>query len=212
MPLVVTRTPARRLRFDGWIAGFGTASGTRIVLGHWPVSPFGPVSDVMLESAAGHRLLIAATAELADFVAATYTFDEVTVAPVDVRREPERWSLRAGPLQAGFALGRRGALGMALRSVPRGLAGRPAWVAACDAPARLLLPGVRTRGSAGNGRREWYGARDLRPIESAQARLAGEDLGALAPVTPPVRFGFGSVPARPAVVRLTTTVEVPPRG
>jgi hypothetical protein len=45
--------------FDGWIAGLGTTSGTRIVLGHWPRSPFGPISDVMLERGDGHRLLVA---------------------------------------------------------------------------------------------------------------------------------------------------------
>ncbi|MGW5372453.1 hypothetical protein ACWES4_30080, partial [Streptomyces sp. NPDC004011] len=53
------------LRFDGWIAGAGTSSGTRLVLGHWLRSPFGPFSDVMLERADGHRLLLAPTPETA---------------------------------------------------------------------------------------------------------------------------------------------------
>jgi hypothetical protein len=73
----------------------------------------------------------------------------------------------------------------------------------------VALRGVRTRGSAGGGRREWYGAQDLRPIVAAAAAWDGSDLGALAPVIPPVRFGFGSVPPRPGLVRVTTTVEVP---
>jgi hypothetical protein len=38
-----------RVRFDGRIAGVGNASGTQLVLGHWPRSLFGPVSDVMVE-------------------------------------------------------------------------------------------------------------------------------------------------------------------
>lgn len=202
---------ATRLRFDGWIAGLGTASGTRIVVGHWPRSPFGPVGDVMLETATGHRRLLAVTTDLAEFVAATYTFDRVDVVAVEVRRPgPDRCEVRAGPLELSFAVGRRGPLGTALRALPPALAASPRWVAVCDPAARLLLPGVRTRGSAGGGRREWYGARDLRPIVAARARLDGEDLGALAPVTPPVRFGFGSPPARPSVVRITTTIELPP--
>ncbi|PAZ09762.1 hypothetical protein CLM62_44450 [Streptomyces sp. SA15] len=51
-------TPGRRprLRFDGSIAGMGTSSGTRLVLGHWQRSPFGPFSDVMIERADGERL------------------------------------------------------------------------------------------------------------------------------------------------------------
>ncbi|MBI0381305.1 hypothetical protein JBE27_34865 [Streptomyces albiflaviniger] len=44
-------TRPARLRFDGWIAGMGTSSGTRVVLGHWERSPFGPFSDVMLDRA-----------------------------------------------------------------------------------------------------------------------------------------------------------------
>ena len=40
------------------------------------------------------------------------------------------------------------------------------------------------------------------------AAFEGRDLGALAPVEPPVRFGFGSVPRRPAVTRVRTTVEL----
>ena len=203
-------TPARgrRLSFDGWIAGLGTTSGVRIVVGHWPRSPFGPFSDVMLERADGERLLLAPTPGTADFIGATYTFDTVRVVPVEVTVAGRVWTVAAEPLRLRFATGGRGALGHLLRAVPGALAGRPAWSALTDRPARLLMPGVRTRGSAGGGRREWYGARDLRPVTSLSATFEGRDLGALAPVKPPVRFGFGSVPRRPAVTRVTTTVEL----
>ncbi|GAB7046926.1 hypothetical protein [Catenuloplanes indicus] len=195
-----------RWRFDGWIAGLGTTSGTRIVLGHWPRSPLGPFSDVMAERPDGHRLLLAPSGEVAAFVGATYRFDEVRTVPVRVTTGVE-WRVDAGPLRLSFRPGRRGPLGLLLRLVPPPLARTPAWIAAIDHPARLVLPGVRTRGSAGNGRREWYGAQDLRPITRARATWAGTDLGGLADVTPPVRFGFGSVPSRPALVRVTTTVS-----
>ena len=45
------------MRFDGWILGLGTTSGTRLVVGHWPRSPLGAVSDVMVERPDGHRVL-----------------------------------------------------------------------------------------------------------------------------------------------------------
>jgi hypothetical protein len=199
---------ARRLRFDGVIAGLGTRAGARIVVGHWTRSPFGPVSDVMLETPDGHRLLLAPTPALARFVSATYAFDEVRVTPVSVGVRGDAWAVAAGPLDLSFRAGGRGWLGRLLRAVPAPLARRPAWVAVVDLPARLLLPGVRTRGGAGGGRREWYGARDLRPIVAATARLDGRDLGPLAPVDPPVRFGFASTPRAPALVRITTTVEL----
>ncbi|MFC3349122.1 hypothetical protein ACFOOM_17130 [Streptomyces echinoruber] len=199
---------AGRLRFEGWIAGTGTSSGTRIVLGHWQRSPFGPFSDVMIERAGGERLLLAPTRETADFVSGTYVFDVVRLVPVDVRITGDTWTVAAGPLELRFTTGRRRLLGWLLRAVPGALARRPAWSALTDRPARLLLPGVRTRGSAGAGRREWYGARDLRSIRSVSAAFEGTDLGGPAPVEPPVRFGFGSVPRRPAVTRVTTTVAL----
>ncbi|MFH9552921.1 hypothetical protein [Streptomyces sp. NPDC017435] len=198
-----------RLRFDGWIAGVGTSSGTRVVLGHWPRSPFGPFSDVMVERADGERLLLAPTQEIADFVSGTYTFDTVRVVPVDVSVAQDTWTVTAAPLRLRFTTGRRGILGLLLRAVPGALARRPVWSALTDRPARLVLAGVRTRGSAGGGRREWYGAQDLRPIRALTGVLDGEDLGALTQVEPPVRFGFGSVPRQPSLVRVTTTVALP---
>ncbi|AZM51623.1 hypothetical protein DMA15_02675 [Streptomyces sp. WAC 01529] len=207
-PSRVRRRPL--LRFEGWIAGMGTSSGTRIVLGHWPRSPFGPFSDVMLERADGERLLLAPTQETADFVGGTYTFDTVRVVPVEVGRAAGSWTVAAGPLDLRFTTGRRGLLGLLLRAVPGALARRPAWSALTDRFAGLLLPGVRTRGSTIGGRREWYGARDLRPIRAVTAAFEGTDLGALAPVEPPVRFGFSSVPRNPAVTRVTTTIALGP--
>jgi hypothetical protein len=197
-----------RLRFDGWIAGLGTASGTRIVLGHWPRSPFGPFSDVMLERPDGERLLLAPTRRTAEFVGGTYVFDTVRVVPVRVRVADRTWSVTAGPLDLRFVTGRRRLLGLLLCAVPDVLAGRPGWCTLTSLPARVLLPGVRTRGSARGSRREWYGARDLRPIHAVSAAFDGDDLGAMAPVVPPVRFGFGSVPRRPALTRVTTTVAL----
>ncbi len=196
-----------RLEFDGWIAGLGTSSGTRVVLGHWVRSPFGPFSDVMLERADGERLLLAPTRPIGDFVAGVYTFDQVRVVPVTVSVEGTSWAVGAGPLELRFTVGARGPLGLLLRAVPRPLAARPAWAALVDFPARLL-PGVRTRGSSGPGRRGWYGALDLRPVTAASGAFGGNGLGPLAPVDPPVRFGFGSVPRSPALTRVVTTVEL----
>ncbi|MFK0170550.1 hypothetical protein ACIQU5_17230 [Streptomyces sp. NPDC090306] len=195
-----------RLRFEGCIAGIGTSSGARIVLGHWLRSPLGTFSDVMLEQADGQRVLLAPTLAAAEFVAGTYVFDEILVVPVEVSVTDAVWTVDAGPLHLRFTTGRRGALGLLLRAVPRPVAAHPLWATAIGPPARLLR-GVRTHGSARPGRHEWYGAHDLRPITTATATLDGEHLGGLAAVEPPVRFGFGSTPRRPSLVQVTTTVE-----
>ena len=193
-------------RFDGVIAGLGTPAGLRVVVGHWPSTPFGTFTDVMVERPDGHRILLAPTAQVADFVSGTYTFDEVREVPVEVT-VADRWTVRAGPLDLAFTVGRRTPLGALLRAVPRRLATDPRWVTAIDVVARRVLPGVRTRGSAGGGRQEYYAALDLHRITGAQVTWDGADQGGLTPVDPPVRFGFGSTPRSPSLVRVVTLVR-----
>jgi hypothetical protein len=197
-----------RWRFEGEIAAFGTTSGHRVVLGRWSVSPFGPISDVMLEAPDGIRLLIAPSDEVARFVASTYRFDAVDVQPVQMIRQTRRLDVVAGQLRVTMTVGRRGWLGLLLRAVPRFVATAPAWATLVDPLARATLSGVRTRGSAGAGRKEWYGAYDHHRLESVTASWRGTDLGAMTDVFPPVRFGFGSAPRQPSIVRLITTVQL----
>ena len=197
-----------RATFDGWIAGLGTAGGTRIVIGRWPDSPLGDLTDVMLESPGGHRALYAPSQAAADLIATTYTFDEVVLTPVSATADGASWRVVAGPLSVQLTVGGRRPLAWLLRAVPGPLARARWWISLLDVPARLLLPGVRTTGSARDGRREWYGARDLHAVTAATVTLDGADLGPLRDVDPPVRFGFGSVPRSPSLVRVSSTVEL----
>ena len=180
-------------RFDGWIAGVGSAGGLRAVVGHWPRSPLGAFSDVMVERADGRRILLAPTR--------TWPTRRRHVplrrgAPGAGRRVGGRRVVarRGGSARAALRGGGRTPLGAVLRAVPRPLATRVAWLRAADLVARRALPGVRTVGTAGGGRRERYAALDLRRIVAAAVRWEGRDQGPLAPVAPPVRFGFGSTP------------------
>ena len=200
----------RRLSFDGLIAGLGTTEGTRIVVGRWLSSPLGSFTDVMVERADGLRVLLAPRDEVADLVAGTYTFDAVHVVPVGLRADEarRRWRLRAGPLTADLTIGSRTRLGGLLGAVPRHRSLAPLVATAADPVARVLLDGVRTRGTAGQGRREWYTASDQHAITAVRALWGSADLGALAPVVPAVRFGFSSVPASPTVTRVRTTIEL----
>ena len=201
------------LRFRGRIAGFGTTSGIRVVVGRWEESPLGTFTDLMLELPDGHRVLIAPTRQVADLVATTYTFDEVRVRPLDVDDVPSRegptWRVHSDDADILLTPGRRTALGQLLRLVPTRVAAAPAWTLVTDPVARVALAGVRTRGSAGAGRREYYGATDVREVRSAHAVIDGRDAGGLAPVDPRPSFGFSSTPRRPAVTSLVTTIAVP---
>ncbi len=194
------------LRFDGAIAGLGTASGTRIVVGMWPRSPYGPVTDVMLERPDGHRILIAPTDEFAAFLRGEYRFDEVRVEPVLRMRDGRTWMIGTDDLALTFEVGGRPALGVALLAVPRTVARSRWWAGAINPIARVAMHGVRTRGRTSAGRREWYCAQDLQHVVSADARFEGVDLGELRPIDPPVEFGFSSVPVRPSLVRVLSQI------
>jgi hypothetical protein len=199
------RTPDDR--FTGRIAGIGTTSGTRVVIGMWQHSPLGRFSDVMVESASGHRTLLAPSQEVADYVSSTYTFDEVRVVPVAVHRVDGGLRVTAGVLDVRLTIGGVSGLGMLLRLVPRALATRPGWLRLIDPVARVLVRGARTAGTAGGGRREFYGVTVARHVVAASVQDGDRDLGSLAPLSPPVRFGFGSAPAAPSLVDVVSTIR-----
>lgn len=203
----------QQLRFVGAIAGVGTASGLRFVVGRWSASPFGAFADVMVEDAVGHRTLLAPTREVAELVCETYTFDEVRVGPVEVRDADGGWAVRAGDqLEARIAVGSRPPLGWLVRAVPRRLAVSPGWAAMVDPVARLVMPGVRTRGTARPGRRESYGATDLARITAVDGRWRGRAFGELRAVDPPCRFGFSSTPRTPSITSVVTTISLESPG
>jgi hypothetical protein len=192
--------------FHGEICGAGTASGTRVVIGRWLQSPFGSFADAMVEHPDGRRVFIAPDDEIGAYVTSVYGFDELVVAAVATERAAGSLRFRGGPLSADVVIGRRDALGWALRSVPRRLATSPLWAATIDPVARVVTRGVRTRGDTPGGR-EFYGATDRHGLTSVVMSWDGVDLGSLAPVDPPVRFGFSSTPRRPSIVAVTTTVR-----
>ena len=196
-----------RERFSGRIAGVGSTSGVRVVVGRWDDGPWGSFADVMLEDASGHRVLLAPSAQVREFVAATYSFDEQVIEPVEVTDTADGWQVTTPSLSLRLVVGGRTPLGAVLGLVPSRLATAPAWCGLIDPVARVVMRGVRTRGTAGGDRREWYGATSVSAVTAIEGEWRGVDLGALAPVDPPCRFGFSSTPRRPSVTHVVTTIE-----
>jgi hypothetical protein len=196
-----------RERYEGRIAGVGTTSGIRLVVGNWARTPLGAFADVMVERPDGHRVLLAPSEAVRDVIEATYVFDEVRVEPVAVAESRAVWDVSSPSLSLRIGFGRRARLGWLLRLVPARLATSTRWATIVDPVAGRVLDGVRTRGVAREGRREWYGATDLRLVTSASGSFDGDPLGTLAPVDPPCRFGFSSTPRTPSVTSVVTTIE-----
>jgi hypothetical protein len=196
----------RRWVFDGHIAGIGTASGLRAVVGIWQQSPFGPFADVMVQLPYGRRVLLAPSGEVADFIAATYSFEEVRVLDVAAVLNGQSLTVDAGPLAIRASIGGRTLLGALLRAVPRPVAVNTRWLTAVSPLVAATGTGTRTFGTAGNGRLEYYGVSDLHDFRSAVVSWHGEHAGTLSAISPPVTFGFSSVPPRPSLARVRTTV------
>ena len=160
----------QRLRFAGAIAGVGSTSGVRFVVGRWTDSPLGPFADVMVEDASGHRTLLAPSDEVASFVQQTYEFDEVCTTPVSVGVTHDGWDVHVeGHLAAYLHLGPRMPLGWLLRAVPRRLSATPAWAAAIDPVARL----ADAQGSAPAGRPSRVGASGTPPPTCTPSPASG---------------------------------------
>lgn len=197
-------------RFTGHIAGLGTTSGVRLVIGMWSSSPFGAFTDVMVQSAEGTRTLLAPTQAIADYVSSAYTFDIVRVVPLKVGMDEHSLTLEAGPLSVDAQLGEVTGVGRLLSLIPTAVATHPRWLTLINPVAKILMPGVRTVGTTRDGRRQFYGATGARAIMSATAAWAGDSLGDLTSVRPRVRFGFSSTPKKPQVVDVTTAVASEP--
>lgn len=196
-----------RERFTGRIAGVGSTSGIRVVVGRWDDGPWGAFADVMVEDASGHRVLLAPSDRVRDFVAATYSFDEEVIEPVTVADTADGWQVTTPSLSLRLVVGGRTPLGAALGLVPARVAASPAWCGLADPVVRLVMHGVRTRGTAGDDRLESYGATSVVAVTTIEGEWRGASLGSLAPVDPPCRFGFSSTPKRPSVTSVVTTIE-----
>ena len=167
------------------------------MIGHWTDTPLGEFSDAMVETAAGHRVLLAPHWEAREFIEATYSFDEVRIEPFKVDVAGDTWRVHSTSLELELTLGRRTGLGLLLKAVPRRVAEAPAWCAVTDPIARVTLRGVRTRGTANRERREWYGATDSHRVTAMTGRFDGADLGGADPRRPahPLRLLLDPAPA-----------------
>ena len=193
--------------FTGHIAGAGSGSGLRMVVGAWDQSPFGAFTDVMLQTADDERVLLAPSDTVADFVSSTYHFDRVEVGEVTSHLGAAVLTVTTENFDARIGIGGPAPVDRLLRLVPRPLATSPRWLRAIDPVAARVVPGVHTYGTAGNGRAEYYGVRRSRRITAIDGHHHGVPFGGLAALRPPVSFGFSSAPASPQIVSVTTTID-----
>lgn len=160
----------------------------------------------MIESLAGVRTLVAPSEDIAQYVATTYSFDEIRIQAVHATRMRDCLRVEAAHLDLRLGIGARTSLGWLLRCVPSPLATSRRFATAIDPIAKRVVRGVRTKGTAGGDRTETYGATDVHRITAVSGVLDDVDVGTLTDLWPPVRFGFSSAPPTPAIVSITTKI------
>lgn len=120
-----------------------------MVVGVWHSSPFGAFADAMVQTADDRRLLLAPTAEVAEFVSATYAFDEVRVGAIAAELSGHRLTVTGADLDVTAELGGPARFDRLLRLVPGPLASAPWWLRVINPVAGLLVPGSTPPGRRG---------------------------------------------------------------
>jgi hypothetical protein len=108
----------------------------------------------MLQCAHDERVLLAPDDSVAGFLASTYRFDRVEVGAVSAGFGAGQLVVTTENFDARFRIGGPARVDRLLRLVPRRLATSPRWLRVIDPVAARVVPGVRTYGTAGNGRVE----------------------------------------------------------
>lgn len=189
-----------RVQVRGHISSAGFAGGHRFVVGHWPVSPIGPLSDVMWGTPEGERILLVPSEEAATFVGSIYAFDDVRVGRLDVTCDGRVTTVSGHGVDLHLVGGRRIPI-----PVPRPLS----ITRFVEAPIARALMGVETFGVSPLGATEWYQTRGWRWISSGSAYLDGVDLGRPGPLETPMGVGFSEPPPRPSIVSVHVTIDLP---
>lgn len=184
----------------GTISSAAFTGGHRFVVGHWPTSPIGPLSDVMWTDPDDRRTLLVANQAGADFIGSIYAFDDVVVGPIQVRSDGRRTIVDTPQLHLELTGGRLWPI-----PIPRPLA-ITRWV---EAPIARALMGVETYGVSPTGATEWYQSRGWRWVTDGSASVDGIDLGEPRRFEAPVGVGFSEPPARPSIVKVRVTIDLP---
>lgn len=145
----------------------------------------------------GERILLSGSARAEQFITAVYSFDRTVLTDVRVEADERSVWISAPPIEARFDAG-------AGWRIP---GPRPLWFTRwVEGPIAKLVMAVDTYGVSPTGVSEWYQTEVWRPVERAWALLDGDDLGAMAPLDPPLGVGFTDPPRRPSIVTVQPTL------
>tara|TARA_B100000212_G_scaffold341639_1_gene325405 strand:- start:9514 stop:10518 length:1005 start_codon:yes stop_codon:yes gene_type:complete len=175
--------------FSGRITSSGFETGDRIVVGAWKTSVFGEFADIMWAKPDGTRVLIAPTKEIAEYVTAMYSFDEVIIEDVKTVGNERELKVSCQTMDIEFTWN---------KGFPIPFRRSLLFIATVELFFAKLIFSTRTYGITKNNRKEWYAIDRVSHITSANALISGKDAGEFRPMDKPCRFGFSEAPKKPS--------------
>jgi len=183
--------------FNGRITSSGFESGDRIVVGAWKESPFGEFTDIMWANKEGKRTLIAPTKDVADYVDAMYTFDEIIIQDIDVSLNDRSKSVTCNSMKLEFEWN---------RGWPIPFKRSLFFIATVEFIFAKIFFGTQTHGVTKNQRKEWYAIDRVSRLTSASATIGGKSAGDLRPLNEACKFGFSEAPKKPSSCEVRTHI------
>jgi len=184
--------------FKGRITSSGFESRDRIVVGAWKESPFGEFTDIMWAKPDGTRVLIAPNKEIADYVTAMYSFDEVLLEDIVTTGKDRNQKVKSKTMELDFSWN---------RGLPIPFKRSLLFISTVELFFAKLFFGTRTYGITKNNRKEWYAIDRVSKIKSATAQISGKDAGKFTHMNEPCKFGFSEAPKKPSSCEVRTHIS-----
>ncbi len=183
--------------FKGRITSSAFESGDRIVVGTWNESIFGEFTDIMWAKRDGTRVLIAPTQEIADYVTAMYSFDEVILEEISTSLNDRNLSVNCNTMNLEFIWN---------KGFPIPFKRSLLFIRTIELFFAKLVFSTRTYGLTKNNRQEWYAIDRVSHITSATGNIEGGNIGEFGPMKEPCKFGFSEAPKKPSSCAVRTHI------
>ena len=183
--------------FKGRITSSAFESGDRIVVGTWKESIFGEFTDIMWAKKDGTRVLIAPTQEIANYVTAMYSFDEVILEEISTSLNDSNLSVNCNTMNLEFSWN---------KGFPIPFKRSLLFIRTIELFFAKLVFSTRTYGLTKNNRQEWYAIDRVSHITSATGNIEGGNIGEFGPMKEPCKFGFSEAPKKPSSCAVRTHI------
>lgn len=145
----------------------------------------------------GTRVLIAPNQEIADYVTAMYSFDEVLLEEVLTSLDERSIKVNCKTMDLEFSWN---------RGFPIPFKRSLLFIQTIELFFAKLIFSTRTYGITKDNRKEWYAIDRVSHVKTATAHINGKNAGKFKPMKEPCKFGFSEAPEKPSSCMVRTHI------